>query len=47
MERIEPTHIEPFVEEEPHMDEMPIAVEVSRAMIEFAGDRYPWQFHQF
>ena len=41
VEKIEPTHIKPSVEEEPPMDEMPTIVEVSRVVIEFTGNRCP------
>lgn len=41
VERIELTHIEPFFEGEPSLDEIPIVAEVSRAMTEFIGDRCP------
>ncbi len=37
VERLEPTHLEPFVEAVPPMDEMPTLAEVSKAMIEFTG----------
>jgi len=47
VEKIEPTHIEPSIEEEPPMDEMLIVVEVSDAVTEFTGNRCPRQFHQF
>ena len=39
VERIELTHIEPFVEGVPSLDEMPTIAEVSRSMLEFIGDR--------
>ena len=41
VERIEPTHIEPFVEGVPSLDEMPTVAEVSGAVTEFTGDRCP------
>lgn len=41
VERIEPTHIKPFVEGVPSLDEIPTVAEVSGAVTEFTDDRFP------